>query len=380
MLKGAGWNASIRSTLERWISEGRDQAKIAVFDLDNTLLCRDIGEATLVELLRSGVLKPDGIPEAISPPLAGPGGARIAPSDAASAVKYYEELVALTEHDSRDPAPYSNGYAWAVQAMAGLTADQVVRATRDAYAGGAARSDLGKPGVVSRLELAPGKLSYPRPFFYPEMVELVGRLLEHGFAVWVVSATNVWSARTMAVEALGVELERAGFAKRIAPERVVASTLLLEVPGGKHGGRLGKDALLVRDDPAYAALDPAALARYRLTAQIDYPLPTYSGKVACILQWIRARPYLVAGDGHSDHAMLTHAEHRLWIARLERSGPQRETAELIRKHEPERWAVQPTLHLEAPGFVASRDALARRVGAGGAIPRPWIESLEAFSQ
>jgi len=376
-LKGAGWSPAARALLERWINEGQGSGRVAVFDLDNSLLCRDIGEAALVALLGSGVLRPESIPRALSPGLPVAGGVTLTPSDAASVVDYYEALVAMTEHDPTDPAPYSNGYAWAVQAMAGLTPAQVVEATRLAYAGGDASLDLGRPGAESRIAIEPGGRSYARPFFYPEMVELVGALLERDFDVWVVSASNAWTVRWMATVALRDRLERAGFERGIAPDRVVASSLLLEGPEG----RLHKDGLLVRGNPGYASLDAGELSRYRLTAQVDYPLPTYSGKVAAILQWTGlshgARPYLAAGDSPSDHAMLAFAERRLWIARAEKPAYQKVTADLLARTGREGWAIQPVLGQKAPGFLAGSAELAERA-EGGPVPVAWLDSIGAL--
>jgi len=159
--------------------------------------------------------------------------------------------------------------------------------------------------------------------------------------------------RWMATVALSECLESAGFKGRIAPDRVVASSLLLQGPGGK----LHKDGLLARGNEGYASLESSELSRYRLTTQIDFPLPTYSGKVAAILQWIGlshgARPYLAVGDSPSDHAMLAFSEHRLWIARAEKPEYQRATAELLAHTGREGWAIQPVAGSKGPGFVAS---------------------------
>jgi hypothetical protein len=77
---------------------------------------------------------------------------------------------------------------------------------------------------------------------------------------------------------------------------------------------LYKDSLLVREDSAYAALDPRAISRFKLTSRLVFPLPAYAGKVACIMEAIGRQPYLGVGDGPGDRAMLTVSKHQLWIA------------------------------------------------------------------
>jgi len=57
-LEAPGWNEETRSALEVIINKGAGQRLPVVFDFDNTVICGDIGEATLAVLAQSGVLTP----------------------------------------------------------------------------------------------------------------------------------------------------------------------------------------------------------------------------------------------------------------------------------------------------------------------------------
>jgi hypothetical protein len=108
----------------------------------------------------------------------------------------------------------------------------------------------------------------------------------------------------------------------------------------------------VREDPDYARLEPATLKRFRFTRWLQFPVPTYSGKVGWLWDVLRRPPELAVGDSPGDHAMLTFARRRLWIARLDKPDYQAATADLMRRTDPEGWMVQPVLARQQPGFLA----------------------------
>ena len=216
----------------------------------------------------------------------------------------------------------------------------MVNATRAAY-------ELSEPGKRQLIAVSPGKTSYPAPFFYPEMVELIGELLRHGFDFWVLSASNVWSVRWMILKALNPLLRERGIPTGVRPDRVVGISTLLS----DRAGKLHKDPLLVRENPAYATLDPKTLRKFRLTSRLCFPVSTYSGKVAWIYDAIGTRPYLCVGDSPGDHPMLGFSEHRLWIARLEKPAYQKALVELAKRRGRDRWIVQPVFSVEHPGFI-----------------------------
>jgi hypothetical protein len=258
---------------------------------------------------------------------------------------YYEAFLAATAHGAADPTPLANGYVWVVEIMAGLTPWDVVQATQEAFA-------CGTPMRSRMIEVTPGKTSFPAPFFYPEMVELIAELRRHEFDVWIISASNVWSVRWMITRALNPLLLAHGAASGIPADRVVGVSALLY----DRAGSLYKDALLVRENPAYAALEERTLRSFQLTSRLQYPVPTYAGKVGCIWDAVGRHPYLAAGDSPGDHAMLSFSEHRLWIMRMDKPAYQQKTADCIRRTGKKGWMIQPVIGRHALGFRTSFDA------------------------
>jgi hypothetical protein len=296
------WNQATRLALDKLIQLGAGKHLPAVFDFDNTIVHGDIGEATLAVLARSGVLKPAALPFWLCPSSRSPGEARRDLQSFADVVECYQAMLASTAHEGRDPSPFANGYAWAVEAMTGLRLADVLRATSAAFA----RSLAPHPGVI---EVTPGRTSILVPSFYPEMVELLAELLRHEFDVWIISASNVWSVRWMVLQVLNPLLrERKAEAGMRADHIIGISTLLRD-----DRDCLFKDTLLVRENPRYATLEAGAAESFCLTSRLQFPVPVYSGKLACIFDAIGRRPYLCAGDGPGDRAMMAISEHQLWI-------------------------------------------------------------------
>ncbi len=339
-LEAPGWNDATRRALESIINKGAGQQLPVVFDFDNTIICGDIGEATLAVLARSGLLTPAKVSQTFSPSFRVPGGSRVKLSACADVTQYYEAFLAPTAHEGRDPTPLANGYAWVVEIMEGLSPLDVVNATRRAF-------EWPQPTKPAFIEVTPGKTAMPVPFFYPEAVELIAELVRLRYDVWIISASNVWSVRWMVLHALNPLLHQRGLKAGLAANHVVGISVLL----ADRQGHLYKDALLVREDEQYAAMAEKALAGLRLTSRLQFPVPTYSGKVAAVFDMLGRNPYLAAGDSPGDHPMLAVSQHRLWIARLEKPAYQRATRELMRKTGRDSWLIQPVLTKSTPGFV-----------------------------
>src|SRR5262249_40061115 len=89
----------------------------------------------------------------------------------------------------------------------------------------------------------------------------------------------------------------------------------------------------------------------RLTSRLEFPVPVYAGKVACLLDAVGCPPYLCVGDAPGDHRMLAYSENRLWIARLDKPAFQKATLTLLRNTGTERWMFQATHTSEPAGFV-----------------------------
>ncbi|MCX6926549.1 MAG: HAD family hydrolase [Verrucomicrobia bacterium] len=340
-LVAPGWNAKTRGALEELIRQGAGQRLPVVFDFDNTIIHGDIGEATFGVLARSGKLTPARLPAVLAPTFHPKGKGRIALPDCGDIAEYYEALLAPTAHGDNDPSPLTTGYAWVVEIMAGLQLSEVVQATHEV----SEMSQNAKPGSIT---VTPGKTAFAVPRFYPEMVELLAQLLRFQFEVWIVSASNVWSVRWMVLNALNPRLREYGAADGIAADHVIgAATLVADADD-----RLYKDSVLVHEHPGYAALEAKTVDAFRLTSRLQFPVPAYSGKVACILDAIGRQPYLGAGDSPGDHAMLSCSQHRLWIARHEKPRFQEATASLIRRTGKAGWMIQGSSAADVPRFLS----------------------------
>lgn len=348
VLKAPGWSQHARAELAELILQGAHQGLPAVFDFDNTLVCGDIGEAALAVLARSRLLTPQSMPAGLCPPYRNAKGQLVRIEACADVTEYYEALLNPTVHADKDPQPLANAYAWATQVMAGFNVQQVMRATRDAFHW----RDADHPGMI---EITPGKTAYPVPFFYPEMVEFVAALQRHGFDLWIVSASNVWSVRWMVLEVLNPLLRERGIQSGIQTDHVIGISTLLS----DRRNRLFKDSLLIREHTGYRRLADSALKEFKLTSQLQHPVPVYSGKIAALFDCLGRNPYLVAGDSPGDLPMMSLGQHRIWIARLNKPGYQKMAARWFRRIGGS-WKVLPTLASPNRGFVPRTGKLTGR--------------------
>jgi hypothetical protein len=339
-LLAPGWNETARTSLETLINKGAGQGLPVVFDFDNTLICGDVSEATLAVLVNSGKLNASRLPETLSPPFRTLNQPRRTLASSVDLTAYYQAFLSPTVHLMDDPSPASNGYVWAVEVMAGLTPQDVVEATREAY-------KLSRPVRPAYIEVTPGQTSYPVPYFYPEMVELVAELLRQQFDIWIVSAGNVWSIRWMIAHVLNPMLREFGLAVGVGADHIIGVTTLL----ADSNDNLYKDTVLVRQNSAYAQLEERCLRSFHLTSRLEFPVPVYAGKVASLLDALPRPPYLCVGDAPGDHRMLAYSENRLWIARLDKPAFLKATLGLLDSSASGRWIFQPTHTSEPAGFI-----------------------------
>jgi phosphoserine phosphatase len=334
-----------------------------VFDFDNTIVHGDIGEATLAVLARSGVINARNLPRSVCPEFSIPGRGLVRLDDSTDVTEYYEALLNPTAHGTKDPTPLATGYTWAVEAMAGLSVSDVLDAARTAF-------DWKGPEHPGFIEVTKGRTAYPVPAFYPEMVELISELLGHNFDVWIFSASNVWSVRWLVLNRLNPLLRQRGARDLKANHVIGVSTLLSD-----RKGFLYKDTILVRESAGYANLSAASINGLRLTNRLHFPVPTYSGKIAAIMDTIGAPPFLVVGDSPGDLPMLCFSRHRLWIARLQKPAYQRAALDAFRRTPFRSCFIQPALSLPVPGFIPGVRNLPKLPVPGAKLVRQSLRIL-----
>lgn len=211
--------------------------RLAAFDMDGTLIRHDIGDAVLAMLIYQGLIRSE-------------------------AWKTYQQLLKNSRPE---------GYKFAVTAMSGLSVDDVYQATRLAL----------KPG----LKEIPVPVGEPvkRPTVSLKMQALVIWLHRQGFDIYVVTATNRWSATIVASDFFGIS------------EKHVFG---VEVKKDKRG---------------------------RLTDQILLPTPIGEGKAEIWKKHMESRrPLLAAGDSTWDLPLLGlvgQSGMALWLGHSDQKPP-----------------------------------------------------------
>lgn len=362
-LKEPGWRSEVKEKLEQLIAAEAGSQLPVVLDLDNTVICRDIGEATFAVLEKKKLITLENIPPEMAPDFI-LDDKLISLKSSPSIIDYYHRLEVSTAHHFLDSGVEKIGYNWAVSVMDGLTPLDIVKCTEEAYGNGIGATE---PLKKEALPL--------RPFFYPEMVELIGVLLDNYYDVWVISSSNSWSVRWMMLNALNQLLAKKGFNSLVQPTRVMGINSLLKGPTGQ----LYKDGFLVWENPAYAMMDPEVISQYRLTNLIVPPETSSYGKVAEILHWIGKPPYLVAGDSFGDVPMLNYAQNCLWMARLERPDFQEYVAPLtFRKEANKTWMIQPILTSQGAGFVNSESEIRTKSPENNILVERSLEVFDSY--
>lgn len=275
-IREQGWGDDVFDRLQATAAElAGEQAPVAVFDFDNTLICGDIGELFSHYLIDELAYRYDldGFWRLI---------------DEADGREYIRELtdrVLALDPDARPKSPayrqylaemgavYGRKYAregkaacyrWAVRLHVGMRPEQIRELTLRAV-----DRELARPLGVEERRTRRGETVRIRRGIrrHTQMYELVRALDDVGFDVWVVSATNEWSVQAFAERAFGVP------SQRVLGNRVVA------------------------DDDGV------------LTDRTRDPVLFGQGKVDIIEEKIGRAPALVFGDSDTDLEMLQAATH-----------------------------------------------------------------------
>lgn len=228
-------------SINELLSIVREGGRTAAFDADGTLWADDIGDSFLRHLENDGLVP-------------------------AGAFREYEARVAVHPEDA---------YGFAVTVMAGLSEAEVI-----------SRADAFFPAHFQQR-------------CFPEVRELVDRLVEAGTDIAIVSASNRWLIAS-AGRALGIS-------------RTAGVTV--EVEGG------------------------------RLTDRLVRPIPSGEGKVFWARHLLGADPALAVGNGVIDLPLLHMARHRVVVCPAE--APDTEAA---REGHRNGWSVVPLGHpcLDSP--------------------------------
>jgi len=324
------WSIGNRHKLSEIISENANMGKSAIFDFDNTTLCRDIGEATMAQLEIDGLLIFSDSLAAISPKLN---------NEAQRSVSgYYDALLNL------EPNSHTNAYLWAAQSMMGLNLRLIIEATKKVM-------DRGETDSVQNQAEAIMVGAFPVPYIYSEMAELYAALLQNGIEPYIISASNIWSVRYTVLNYLNPKIAaKSNKELKIKPENVFGIHFWLR---DKRDNKLYKDDFLLKTNELYAQMNPQELENYIITNLPVLPITAYGGKVALIYEEIGNKtPLLVAGDSPNDFLMLSTAEYKLWIARMEKPSYHEEFLKL--GFLPDNVLIQPVINSNMSGFYADK--------------------------
>lgn len=197
------------------LAPDNDEAPVAVFDWDNTMVKNDGGDATFLWMVRNSKLRqpPGGNWSATSQYLTAPAAAALAaacgalappgaPLPTGSNAGCADELVSVAGgHQTKTGAPAFAGYnhrrispvaAWGAQLLAGWTEADVT-----GFAEAARRENLDAPEGTEQLVGSTRQTGWVR--YYAQMRDLVATLQANGFDVRIVSASpepvvRVWAA------------------------------------------------------------------------------------------------------------------------------------------------------------------------------------------
>jgi len=346
-----GWTTSVYENLTAAIKAGAGKNNIAVFDFDNTTQARDITEAILAEAELSGVIDPSTLPEELFPPFSTGDGEQIAVAD--GLFDYYEDLLATG--DGIDPLREYSSLAITGNAFVGRTVAEYLDVAAAAYDDGAGARDMaaGSTSVIGKAG---------RPFIYPQMADLYGNLRAHDYEVWIVSAGIIWGVRWMVANALNPLIEA-----KYGPDNALPMTNIIAVNSLMRDsitGALVSDYQLttLTPDDAYVNLEPQRMASLEITSLPGGVTSWRGGKRGAIADIITPDGvYLASGDSDGDLPMLTIAENRLAISRMNKPQLAEDFATTIAQDPQANWMLQPTLTGARAGFIPNKCEMAERI-------------------
>lgn len=365
-LDPAGWSQSTYEQLTSVILAGSGTGKTVAFDMDNTIIARDIGEAVIGVVEQDGLLDPKTIPAALVPPVVVDGRTVTIEDGPAT---YYEAVV--DSSGGEDPFREFSSLPLIANIFTGHPVQEYVQATAETYADGVAAQefDAGSSKLPAGI---------PRPAVYPQMADLLGNLRAHGYDVWIVSAAIGWSARWMLLNAMNPLIEaKYGADATIPPDHVIAVfNLMRDTTSGEF---VSDRQLVTRGDDAYLNMEPARLNELEILSLPGDLASWRGGKAGVIRQHITDGPlYLTAGDSFGDMEMMALADHRLVITRLNKPELAHGYADEITATPEVDWMSQPVISSTPIGFLPNRCALDARIADNPPMQQLTSESLDAL--
>jgi phosphoserine phosphatase len=313
-----GWTSHVKETLQTAMSFAPKDS-IAVFDMDNTLLQNDLGDAVMRKLVLSLAYRGDkpefwsliadtkrrdklrAFYERHNEELR-----RSPPSvDAALSQSQFAELKAhfvlfQHEYEERLKRNERKGCEWAAQLLMGLSEQQVTELTDRTW-----REELATPVTTVQLTDSQALDSSVKPLdihlgirVRPQLVELISQLRQRNIGVYIASATNQLSVRYAAAK-VGIE------------------------PANAHGIEVTVD------------VNTGALS-----SSIVQPSTYGPGKITAIPEFER-KAWLVVGDSVGDLQMLRRSNKIALVLDHGRISEPHGSAK-----EP-RWLLQPSSELDA---------------------------------
>ncbi len=365
----SGWTSTVYQTLTDAIAASAGQQKIAVFDFDNTTQARDISEAIVAWAQLTGAVDAAALPTEFFPTFTTAGGQQISPTE--GVYDYYEAVLASGGAD--DPFREYTSLPMPSAMFAGQTVADFLEATAAVYDNGSGAADL-TTGQESFI------LGAGRPFIYPQMADLYGSLRSNGYDVWIVSAGITWAVRWMVQNALNPAITaKYGVEAALPLDHVIGITTLMK---DTTTGQLVSDYQLARQTPdaGYLTLDPERMAQLEILATPDGLGSWRGGKPGAIDNIItRGGVFLAGGDSFGDVEMLSRAQMRLTIDRMDKPALVEGFAAEVAKAPEAIWLLQPTISSAPVGFLQNQCDMAAKTSGNPALTATTDLSLAALA-
>jgi phosphoserine phosphatase len=262
MEQQAGFTPENQRRLDEFIEQKYEPGSVATFDLDGTIVHNDTGEAVFYHMARQGMMDPQTLLESPNvwepfekhPDVPNPkpalvdliGNPATRPAFANAFIRAYRLLIRR--------AGKLVAYPWAAFLLAGRRPDEIRQISAEVIEVELKRSlrstwIKGGPPDNRPIELRSGL----RP--YEAMSRLIARMQAVGIDVWIVTASNRWTAAAYAERFLNLPPQRViGITPRVV-NGVIAAELDPDIPVTFGKGKTNAIRKLIGPRPVFAAGD-----------------------------------------------------------------------------------------------------------------------------